>query len=107
MSRVWDKARRAALTPEEYASPLARRPYDLRHACVSFWLAVGVPAAQVAEWAGHSITVLLEIYAKVIAGLENSAKQRIEVGLRTMGTTDPAAPPTPSEPPPSGKVGHK
>jgi integrase len=89
VSRVWDKARRAALTPEEYISPLARRPYDLRHACVSFWLAVGVPAAQVAEWAGHSITVLLEIYAKVIAGLENSAKQRIEAGLRTMGTAEP------------------
>ena len=48
--RVWRKGRQAALTAEEYASPLARRPYDLRHAAVSTWLNAGVPATQVAEW---------------------------------------------------------
>jgi integrase len=32
---VWDRARRAALTPAQQATPLARRPYDLRHAAVS------------------------------------------------------------------------
>jgi hypothetical protein len=36
--RAWDKARSTALPPAEYASPLARRVYDLRHACVSTWL---------------------------------------------------------------------
>jgi hypothetical protein len=41
--RVWDKARRGALTSGEYASPLAKRVYDLRHACVSTWLNGGVP----------------------------------------------------------------
>src|SRR5665647_2160797 len=30
--RVWDVARTAALSEAEYASPLAKRPYDLRHA---------------------------------------------------------------------------
>ena len=45
-------------------SPLARRPYDLRHAAVSTWLNGGVPATQVTEWAGHSVAVLLEVYAK-------------------------------------------
>jgi len=44
----WDRARAAALSPEEYASPLGRRPYDLRHAAVSTWLNGGVPAPQVA-----------------------------------------------------------
>ncbi len=39
--RVWRKARHAALTAEEYASPLGRRPYDLRHAAVSTWLNAG------------------------------------------------------------------
>ena len=81
VSRVYDKARKATFTPEEYASPLARRPYDLRHPCVSFWLAVGVPSAQVAEWAGHSVYVLHQIYAAVIAGLEHAARMRIERGL--------------------------
>jgi hypothetical protein len=31
--RAWAKARQAALTPRQQASPLARRPYGLRHAC--------------------------------------------------------------------------
>ena len=31
--RAWTKARQTALTPAEQASPLARRPYNLRHAC--------------------------------------------------------------------------
>ena len=73
--RAWDKARRAALTPAEYASPLARRVYDLRHACVSTWLNGGVPPAQVAEWAGHSVAVLLKVYAKCIDGQDQIAKR--------------------------------
>ncbi|MBE1502696.1 integrase [Amycolatopsis lexingtonensis] len=81
VARVWNNARRAALTEEEYASPLAKRPYDLRHACVSTWLAAGVPSTQCAEWAGHSVAVLHQIYAKVIAGLESAAHQRIEQAL--------------------------
>lgn len=52
--RAWDRARKTALTPAEQASPLARRPYDLRHACLSTWLNGGVAPAQVAEWAGNS-----------------------------------------------------
>jgi len=56
--RVWRKARAHALTADEVASPLARRPYDLRHAAVWTWLNAGVPSTQVAEWAGHSVTVL-------------------------------------------------
>jgi integrase len=80
--RVWDWARREALTSAEYSSPLARRVYDLRHACVSTWLNGGVPPAQVAEWAGHSVAVLLKVYAKCIAGQDELAKRRIEEALR-------------------------
>lgn len=80
--RVWRKARQAALTAEEYASPLARRPYDLRHAAVSTWLNAGVPPTQVAEWAGHSVAVLLQIYAKCLAGQDAVARTRIEAILR-------------------------
>ena len=57
--RAWIKAREAALTAIEQGSPLARRPYDLRHACLSTWLNGGVYPTQVAEWAGHSVDVLL------------------------------------------------
>ena len=83
---------RGRVTPAEYASPLARRVYDLRHACVSTWLNGGVPPAQVAEWAGHSVAVLLKVYAKCIDGQDQIAKRRIEDALRE--TDDAAAPAT-------------
>ncbi|HKA95337.1 MAG TPA: tyrosine-type recombinase/integrase [Streptosporangiaceae bacterium] len=79
---IFHKARAAAFTPRESASLLARRPYDLRHAAVSTWLNAGVPAPQVAEWAGHSVDVLLRVYAKCISGQQHEAKRRIEEATR-------------------------
>ncbi|GAA4233948.1 hypothetical protein GCM10022254_37640 [Actinomadura meridiana] len=38
---VWAATRALAFTPEQVASPLVRRPYDLRHAGVSLWLNSG------------------------------------------------------------------
>lgn len=80
--RAWHRAREAALTDREVASLLARRPYDLRHACVSTWLNAGVPPARVAEWAGHSVDVLLRVYAKCVDGDDEIAIKRIEEALR-------------------------
>ena len=80
--RAWDRARKTALTDEEYRSQLARRPYDLRHACLSTWLNAGVDPTQVAEWAGNSVAVLLRVYAKCISGRDAIARQRIEDALR-------------------------
>ncbi|WP_239086131.1 tyrosine-type recombinase/integrase [Catellatospora methionotrophica] len=85
---VWSKARAAVFSPAELASPLARRPYDLRHAAVSTWLNAGVPATQVAEWAGQSVEVLLRVYAKCIAGQAEQALGRIE---QATGLTGPEA----------------
>jgi integrase len=65
---------------------LARRPYDLRHAAVSLWLNVGVPATQVAGWAGHSVNVLLRVYAKCIYGQDEAAKQRVQAALESAGS---------------------
>jgi hypothetical protein len=65
----------------EAASPLAARPYDLRHATVSTWLNAGVPPTQVAEWAGHSVHVLLRVYAKCIVGQDEAARLRIAAVL--------------------------
>jgi integrase len=79
---VFRAARREALGEIDAATPLMGRPYDLRHAAVSTWLNAGVPAAQVAEWAGHSVDVLLRVYAKCIAGQQDAAKQRIEDAMR-------------------------
>jgi integrase len=79
--RAWIKARQTALTAAEQASPLVRRPYDLRHACLSTWLNGGVYPTQVAEWAGHSVDVLLRIYAKCVVGQDELAKRRISQAL--------------------------
>jgi integrase len=85
--RVWNKARRAALSPAEYDSPLARRVYDLRHACLSTWLSAGVAPKQVAEWAGNSTEVLLRVYAKCLAGQDEIAMRRISDALGHPGTS--------------------
>jgi integrase len=79
--RAWDRARGAAFTAPVYRSPLARRPYDLRHAAVSTWLNAGIDATQVAEWAGHSVDVLLRVYAKCIDGRQEVARRQIEAAL--------------------------
>lgn len=74
---TWDKARRLALPPHLYASPLAKRPYDLRHAALSLWLDSGVPAPEVARRAGNTVPVLLQTYARCIYGQESQMTQRI------------------------------
>lgn len=74
---VWTIARQIGLTPEQATSPLARRPYDLRHAAVSTWLNAGVPPTEVAARAGHSVAVLLTVYAKCIDGERATHNARI------------------------------
>lgn len=81
-ARIWRDARAKALTPEQVASPLAGRPYDLRHTAVSLWLNGGVPATEVARRAGHGVAVLLKVYAGCIDGEEEQINKRIERALR-------------------------
>ncbi|MFI6800535.1 tyrosine-type recombinase/integrase [Streptosporangium canum] len=78
---AWKAARAFALTPEQQVSPLAARPYDLRHAAVSLWLNAGVAAPDVAERAGHGVDVLLKVYAKCIDGGVEVANRRIDDAL--------------------------
>ncbi|WP_329428101.1 tyrosine-type recombinase/integrase [Streptosporangium sp. NBC_01495] len=82
-SGVWQEARRLAFTAGQVASPLATRPYDLRHAAVSLWLNAGVPATEVAVRAGHSVDVLLKVYAKCIEGQQARANTQISQALDT------------------------
>ncbi|TKT01662.1 tyrosine-type recombinase/integrase [Streptomyces lasalocidi] len=78
---VWKEARRKAFTPAQVASPLAAIPYDLRHACVSFWLRSGVSLAETARRAGQSVAVLQRYYAKALDGEEATINALIERGL--------------------------
>jgi integrase len=79
--RVWAKARAIALTDAQAASTLAKHPYDLRHACVSTWLKAGTEPKRVAEWAGHSVEVLLRIYTHCLDQGEHEALRRIQKAL--------------------------
>ena len=87
---VWRRARLAALSPEQAASPLARRPYDLRHAAISLWLNAGVPATEVARRAGHGVGVMLRVYANCVDGDEPLMNERIEAALDGRGRLDQA-----------------
>jgi integrase len=66
---------------EQAASPLARRPYDLRHAAATLWLNSGVPATEVARRLGHSVAVLLRVYANCIDGQDGLMNGRIDDAL--------------------------
>ncbi|NUL05809.1 site-specific integrase [Streptomyces lunaelactis] len=79
---VWARARKDVLTEQEASSLLARRPYDLRHAGVSFWLSSGVDPMECARRAGHTIAVLFRVYAKVLAQAQERANHRIDAALR-------------------------
>lgn len=81
-ARAWKRARRVAFTPEVVESPLAKRPYDLRHAAVSTWLNATGDPVRVAEWAGHSVNVLLRVYAKCLDGEEQRARERVAQRLK-------------------------
>jgi integrase len=80
-THTWAVARTLALVPEQVASPLAGRPYDLRHGAVSLCLNGGVATTEVANRAGHSVEVLLRVYAKCIDGGEEAANRRIDEAL--------------------------
>jgi hypothetical protein len=84
--QVWQKVRPLALTPEQLATPLLRRPYDLRHSGVTCRLNSGVPPTEVAAWAGHSVEVLMRVYARCMTGLEDVWISRMDGTLPLQDT---------------------
>ncbi len=95
--RIWHQARAAAI-PGQAGTQWARRPYDLRHAALSLWLASGAPPAEVAARAGHSVRVLLAVYAHCIPGCDQIASQHIEEALNP-SHWPPAGPQEPAQTP--------
>lgn len=83
--RVWEEAREYALPPERVVSPLAGRPYDLRHACITRWLNAGVPIAEVARRVGNSPEVIHRRYHGCIDGHEEAANAKITRALEEDG----------------------
>jgi integrase len=77
---VWHAARRL-ISGDVIAQRAVARPYDLRHSAVSTWLAAGVDPTQIAAWAGHSVAVLLRVYAHALASRVTSPLNRIDAAL--------------------------
>ncbi|WP_411145895.1 tyrosine-type recombinase/integrase [Streptomyces sp. x-80] len=77
-SRVWSEAREFGLPSDLVKSPLADRPYDLRHSALSTWLNAGVDPTEVAARAGNTVEVLLARYAKCLHGRHAVANKRID-----------------------------
>jgi integrase len=86
---IFHKARTTAFTEAEAKSLVAQRPYDLRHACVSTWLNATGDPAQVAEWAGQSVNVLMQTYAKCVSGQQEANKKRIFDATRPLTQMNP------------------
>ncbi|GAA2906748.1 hypothetical protein GCM10010517_72970 [Streptosporangium fragile] len=72
-----DRHLRSAL-PDPRPRQGPARPCGLRHAAVSLWLNAGVPATEVAKRAGHSVDVLLRVYAKCMEGQQHLANGKID-----------------------------
>ncbi|MBB3077212.1 hypothetical protein [Streptomyces violarus] len=76
--RAWRSARKAVLPPHVSESPTGRRVYDNRNTRLTKWLNDGIPPAQVAEWVGNSVAVLLATYARCVEGQLPDLKRRLE-----------------------------
>lgn len=55
-----------------------RRSYGVRHSGVTWRLNSGVPATEIAAWAGQSVEVLMRVYARCVTGLEDVWIGRME-----------------------------
>ncbi|GGO81065.1 tyrosine-type recombinase/integrase [Wenjunlia tyrosinilytica] len=88
--RAWGGARKASLSADDYESPTGKRVYDLRHTCLTTWLNSGIPPAQVAEWAGNSVAILLAIYARCVSGQLKDYQARVE-GVQDLSALYPEA----------------
>lgn len=70
------------------ASPLAARPYDLRHSALPTRLNSGAGPTEVAKRAGNSVEVLLSCYARCIDGRQEITNRKVESYYASTG--DPA-----------------
>ncbi|THV29637.1 tyrosine-type recombinase/integrase [Glycomyces paridis] len=75
---IWNRARDFAMAPIDRKGLRLKRPYNLRHSGVSLRLYAGVPPQQVADWAGHSLEMLYNVYSKVLDGFEKRWQDQMD-----------------------------
>lgn len=90
--QVWIRAR-AHLWPPGH--PLARATvYDLRHAAATTMLLAGLSPAEVARRLGHSVDVLMRVYAGVFNDERGRSNQQLDDFLAVTGARARAGSPT-------------
>ena len=77
---VWLRAR-ARLWPQGHALDSAT-VYDLRHSAATMMLRAGVPPAEVARRLGHSVDVLMRVYAGVFHDERERSNELIDKAMR-------------------------
>ncbi|PSK97046.1 phage integrase family protein [Murinocardiopsis flavida] len=82
---VWQRARRAVLTPAELGHGLARRVYDLRHGNASLLLGLGIAPTEVARRLGHTVEVLMTTYAHWFRSMEDESNKLLGAFLAERG----------------------
>jgi integrase len=90
-SEVWARARAAIWSDDPNLSDVT--VYDFRHAAATMMLRAGVPAAEVARRLGHSIDVLMRVYAGVLVDEQDRSNELIDAEMdRLVGDTRAEAP---------------
>lgn len=74
---LWNLARRFGLGPREQARGVLRTVYRLRTSGICFYLAAGVSDEQVSEWAGNTVAVLHQYYARAIRTLKKTWQTKV------------------------------
>ncbi|MGP3769405.1 hypothetical protein ACTWJ8_01115 [Streptomyces sp. SDT5-1] len=82
---MWARSRKYVLTRVELACGLAKRPYDLRRAGISFRLYSGGDLAECARREGQGIEVLSRHHAKFLDGVREQANRLIEQSMEEWG----------------------
>lgn len=82
---VWARAREAVLPPHLVGTDLAKDPRSLRPAGLSGQLSAGTSPQTVAQRAGHSVEVLLRVYARFVHDTDEDANRRIGEWLKQWG----------------------
>lgn len=75
---VWGPWQFSTGASEQVASNRTTRPRAYSLTTGKNW---DLDATLVAAWAGHSVQVLLQVYAKCIVGRDQIARRRIEAAL--------------------------
>jgi len=72
------RPREFAWAVEAAGLPKATTPYTLRHSGLSWALAAGIPAVDVARFGGTSVTMLERVYHDLLVSSAESARSRMD-----------------------------